>query len=77
MFAHNGLSATEALRSATIGPARAMGKEQDYGSIAEGKYANFILTEEDPRQNLDTLDRPAGIWYRGADITNYLNRPWS
>ena len=76
MFHHKGLSATQALKTATIEPAKALGKEQNYGSIEKGKYANFIILEEDPRENLDTLDNYKGVWYKGADILNYLNRPW-
>lgn len=38
----------EALNAATINSACAMGESKDYGSIAEGKVANFFITEPIP-----------------------------
>jgi imidazolonepropionase len=38
------LTPDEALRAVTINGAQAMGLNNEYGSIAPGKYANFIIT---------------------------------
>lgn len=40
----HGLSEAAALRALTETPARLLGVEADVGSIAKGKYANFIIT---------------------------------
>lgn len=44
---------TEALNAATLNAAAAMGLSRDYGSIARGKVANFMITE--PMRSLDYL----------------------
>lgn len=44
---------TEALNAATLNSAAAMGLSRDYGSIARGKVANFIITE--PISSIDYL----------------------
>ena len=43
----------EALNAATLNSAAAMGLSRDYGSIARGKVANFIITE--PISSIDYL----------------------
>lgn len=43
-----GLSPMEALQTATLNPARFLGKEKDFGTIAEGKIADLVLLEGDP-----------------------------
>ena len=42
-----GLPLSEALRMASLYPARAMGKDQELGSIAVGKVANLVVLNED------------------------------
>ncbi|WP_417616150.1 N-acetylglucosamine-6-phosphate deacetylase [Oceanisphaera sp.] len=42
-----GLPLAEALRMASLYPARAMGKDQDLGSISVGKVANLVVLNED------------------------------
>lgn len=41
-----GIPKEEAIRAATIIPAREVGREADVGSIAVGKYADFIVCDE-------------------------------
>ena len=43
-----GLSPMEALQTATLNPARFLGKEKDFGSIAQGKIADLVLLEANP-----------------------------
>ena len=42
------LQPSEALNAATINGAYAMGESAEYGSIAKGKVANFIITHQLP-----------------------------
>ncbi|TVQ64984.1 MAG: hypothetical protein EA360_11090 [Balneolaceae bacterium] len=62
-----GMSVTDALRSATIDPARFLGHEDRMGSIAEGKSASFLLLERNPLEdvrNTQTIERVMleGYW---------------
>lgn len=42
-----GLSDDEALKTITLNPARCVGIDKDFGSIEQGKWANFIVTSGD------------------------------
>jgi len=50
------LSAQEALESITIDAAYALGLEQEIGSLAPGKLADFTILDKDP------LETPADAW---------------
>lgn len=50
------LSAQEALESITIDAAYALGLEQEIGSLAPGKFADFTILDRDP------LETPANAW---------------
>ncbi len=43
---HNGATLPEAFKVAALNPAKAVGLDQKYGSIAEGKIANLIFCDE-------------------------------
>ena len=42
-----GIPKVQAIQAATIGPARAIGRDDRIGSIEEGKYADFVICSED------------------------------
>ena len=44
---HYGVPQEEAIRAATYNPAKAIGIDDKYGSIAEGKVANLVLVNEE------------------------------
>jgi len=71
-FHTQGLSAIDALRAATIFPAKALGVENKYGSINIGKWANFILLSVNPLDDISSIKHPAAIWYKGKSITRPL-----
>ncbi len=56
-----GIPIEEAVLAATENPARAIGIDDEYGSIAPGRYANIVLCDE----NLDLIK----VYRRGEDIT--------
>lgn len=64
-----GLPEQEALRSVTLNAARILGVEQQLGSLAAGKIANFVVTDGTPLQ-------PA-TQYRGVFINGKFHAPES
>jgi len=50
-----GLSNYEALKTATINPAIFMAKQNYYGSISIGKYADMIILEKNPLANIENI----------------------
>jgi imidazolonepropionase-like amidohydrolase len=47
-----GLTPVEALRSATLSPARFFGLDQSIGTIEQGKIADLVLLDADPLQDI-------------------------
>jgi hypothetical protein len=50
-----GFHPLEVIRSATIKGAEALGMDNVIGSVEVGKYADFVITEENPLSNFKTL----------------------
>jgi imidazolonepropionase-like amidohydrolase len=50
-----GMSATEAIVSATRNAAKALGKEKEIGTITVGKYANLMFVKDDPTKDITNL----------------------
>lgn len=50
-----GLTNSEALKTATINPATFMGKHNLFGSVAVGKYADLLILENNPLDNIESL----------------------
>lgn len=62
----NGLDPKLALQAITLGVARAYGMDKDYGSIAVGKVASFVVWDgNDP---LELSCWPEQVWVRGEAI---------
>ncbi len=47
-----GLSPMEALQSATLNPARFLGKEKELGTVEKGKIADLVLLEANPLEDI-------------------------
>jgi imidazolonepropionase-like amidohydrolase len=51
-----GMSSMEAIRSATLNAAQALGREKDVGAIAVGRYGDIIAVGGDPLANIRELE---------------------
>lgn len=60
-----GLTPVEALRLATVEPARFLGRERETGTLAAGRRADLVLTRADPLRELSTLRRPDAVLVNG------------
>jgi imidazolonepropionase-like amidohydrolase len=65
MLEKSGISARDALTSATLWAAKAMGLEHEIGTLDVGKSADMIAVEDDPLGNIRTLEKPAFVMARG------------
>ncbi len=52
-----GVSATDALRTATINGARFMGRSDQMGSVSEGKIADLVLLDSNPLKDIHAVEQ--------------------
>lgn len=63
-----GLSNYEVLKTSTINPGKVHSEFEKMGSIEQGKLANFVLTKDNPLENLKTLTSPEWVMLNGRKI---------
>ena len=63
-----GVSEAEILKGATIYPARWLGVEDRFGSIAEGRTADIVILDADPLESIDNLRAVFLIVRRGRPL---------
>jgi imidazolonepropionase-like amidohydrolase len=71
MYVDRGMTATEALRSATVTAGtlvRRAGEEAPVGVLAVGARADLVVAERDPREGLAVLRRPVGVVVGGRPV---------
>ncbi|TLU66382.1 hypothetical protein FE810_06745 [Thalassotalea litorea] len=57
LYVEAGIPEAEVLRLATLGAARTMGLDNEFGSVEPGKYADFILIDGDPLNDIQAIRR--------------------
>jgi imidazolonepropionase-like amidohydrolase len=68
-FTKAGLSPLEALQTATINPARFLGREKLQGTIEVGKRADLVLLDADPLMDIRNVQRIDAVILRGKLVT--------
>lgn len=64
-FVEAGLTPYEALETATVNPARYLGREKEFGTVEVGKQADLILLEASPIDDIKNTKKLAGVMIRG------------
>lgn len=60
-----GLSPATVLRSATLGAAEAMGTADAYGSVSTGKWADLVISDGNPLEDITVLESPGAVVKQG------------
>jgi imidazolonepropionase-like amidohydrolase len=69
-FVAAGFTPMEALQTATLNPAKFLGMEDRLGTIEKGKFADLVLLDENPLDDIRTTQKIAGVVVNGR----YLSR---
>jgi adenine deaminase len=64
----SGLTPADALRTATINPARFLHDDAANGSVAAGKNADLVLLDANPLDNIKNTRRITGVVVRGRYV---------
>ena len=70
LYVKAGLSPMEALRTATVNPARFLGRQKDLGTVESGKLADLVLLDANPLANINNVRKISALVYDG----NYYSR---
>jgi amidohydrolase family protein len=78
-FVAAGFTPLEALQTATINPAKFLGEESDFGTIAPGKIADLVLLDANPLENIANTQKISAVILAGrflsrADLDAVLQR---
>lgn len=65
LFVKCGLTPADALRTATLNPARYFGEEASAGTVAAGKRADLVLLDADPLTAIGNVRQIAGVIVNG------------
>ena len=64
----------ESLQTATINPARFLGKEKDLGTVQRGKLADLVLLDANPLENISNTRRISGVVVNGRYLPQEMLR---
>ena len=67
-FANAGLTPLEAISAATSVSARALGIQSERGVIAPGMFADVVILDGHPEQNIADIEKVAEVFKDGAEI---------
>jgi hypothetical protein len=65
LFVEGGLTPAAALRTATLNPARFLGREDELGSVSAGRIADLVLLRANPLQDIRALREIEAVVFQG------------
>ncbi|MFM9829640.1 MAG: amidohydrolase family protein [Sphingomonas sp.] len=63
-----GMQPIDAIRSATVNAAQALGRPGDVGTIAVGRYGDIVAVSGDPTADVTLLERPSAVIKGGVRV---------
>jgi hypothetical protein len=69
LFVEAGLSPLDALRTATINPARYLDREKVLGSVEDGKYADLVVLDANPLDDIHNVEKVNAVVLNGRYLT--------
>ncbi len=64
-FVRGGWTPLEALRAATVNPARHLGMDADIGTLEKGKLADLLILDANPLDDIRNSDKLSGVMLNG------------
>jgi imidazolonepropionase-like amidohydrolase len=64
-----GLTPLEALQTATLNPAKFLGKQKDLGTVEKGKIADLVLLDANPLNDISNTQKIRGVVLAGRWFT--------
>jgi imidazolonepropionase-like amidohydrolase len=71
-YVEAGMSSLQALRAATIEPARMLGADDQIGSLEVGKYADIVAVDKDPTEDITALRNILFVMKGGHTYRNLI-----
>jgi imidazolonepropionase-like amidohydrolase len=72
LYVQSGFTPLEALRCGTVNAARVLGERAaDYGALAPGKRANFMILDGNPAADITATRRGGEVWLGGARVPSW------
>lgn len=68
-FVKAGFTPLEALQTATINPAKFLGKQAEFGTVAKGKIADLVLLDANPLDDIHNTQKIRGVVLAGHLFT--------
>jgi imidazolonepropionase-like amidohydrolase len=65
LFQQAGLTPMQALQTATLNPAKFMGRTADLGTVEKGKLADLVLLDANPLENIANTQKIRGVVLAG------------
>lgn len=67
-YVEAGLTPMEVIQSATLRPAQMQGVEKDLGTVTKGKYADMVIVDGDPLQDITLLQHKIVLIIKGGKV---------